>query len=64
MNNFNGRVNILQPNTNTLFNMHDKIPSKQITDYRNPNTPVKINYPFDILDYRGKVIVYNLKESR
>lgn len=39
-------------------------PKGYLTDYRNPNTPVKINYPFDILDYRGKVIVYNLKESR
>jgi hypothetical protein len=40
MNNFNGRVNILQPNTNTLFNMHDKIPFKITTDYRNPTAGI------------------------
>ena len=40
MNQFNGRVNILQPNTNTLFNMYDKIPAKVTTDYRNPTTGI------------------------
>lgn len=53
MNNFNGRVNILQPNTNTLFNMHDKIPSKQITDYRNPTTGIFDKTPL-ITDYFSK----------
>ena len=30
----NGRINILHPNTNTLFNMFDKIPVNDPTTYR------------------------------
>tara|TARA_B100001250_G_C19492260_1_gene653640 strand:+ start:241 stop:732 length:492 start_codon:yes stop_codon:yes gene_type:complete len=30
----NGRINILHPNTNTLFNMFDKIPVNECTTYR------------------------------
>ena len=45
MNQFNGRVNIVQPNTNTLFDMRDKIPAKQITSYRNPTTGIFDNTP-------------------
>jgi hypothetical protein len=50
---FNGRVNILQPNTNNLFNMYDKIPSKQITSYRNPTTGIFDNTPL-ITEYFSK----------
>jgi hypothetical protein len=34
-NNFNGRVNILQPNTQSQFALYDRIPAKQCTTYRN-----------------------------
>lgn len=34
-NNFNGRVNIIQPNTQNQFSMYDRIPAKQCTTYRN-----------------------------
>lgn len=34
-NNFNGRVNILQPNTQGQFSLYDRIPAKQCTTYRN-----------------------------
>jgi hypothetical protein len=34
-NNFNGRVNILQPNTQGQFALYDRIPAKQCTTYRN-----------------------------
>jgi hypothetical protein len=50
---FNGRVNILQPNTNNLFNMYDKIPSKQITSYRNPTTGIFDTTPL-ITEYFSK----------
>lgn len=41
MNNFNGRVNIIQPpNTNQLFQMYDRIPAKQCTTYRNATAGV------------------------
>jgi hypothetical protein len=32
----NGRINILQPNTNNLFQLYDKIPIHQISTLRNP----------------------------
>ena len=39
--NGNGRINLIQqPNTTTLFNMYDKIPTKQPTSYRNPTTGI------------------------
>ncbi len=53
MNQFNGRVNILQPNTNTLFNMRDKIPAKQITSYRNPTVGIFDETPL-ISEYFSK----------
>ena len=32
---FNGRINIVQPNTKTLFNMYDKIPKdSKSTEFR------------------------------
>lgn len=34
-NNFNGRVNIIQPNTQNQFALYDRIPAKQCTTYRN-----------------------------
>lgn len=33
--NFNGRVNIIQPNTQSQFSLYDRIPAKQCTTYRN-----------------------------
>ena len=35
MNNFNGRVNIIQPNTRNQFALYDKIPAKQCSTYQN-----------------------------
>lgn len=32
----NGRINILHPDTTTLFSIYDRIPSKQNTGYRHP----------------------------
>ncbi len=32
----NGRIDILTPDTRSLFNMYDKIPAHQCTTYRNP----------------------------
>ena len=32
----NGRINILEPNVDTLFKLYDKIPANQITTFRNP----------------------------
>jgi hypothetical protein len=41
MNNFNGRVNIIQqPNTQNQFALYDRIPAKQCTTYRNPTTGI------------------------
>jgi hypothetical protein len=42
---FNGRVNIIQPNTQTQFSMYDRIPAKQCTTYRNPTTGIFENTP-------------------
>lgn len=33
--NFNGRVNLIQPNTQSQFSLYDRIPAKQCTTYRN-----------------------------
>lgn len=45
MNNFNGRVNIIQPNTQNQFSLYDRIPAKQCTTYRNPTTGIFENTP-------------------
>jgi hypothetical protein len=36
MQHHNGRINLYQPDTQTLFNMKDKIPAKQCSTFRNP----------------------------
>ena len=33
----NGRINLAQPNTQTLFTMYDKIPANQPAGFRDPN---------------------------
>ena len=37
-NNSNGRVNIISPDTNTLFAMTDRIPVSECTDFRDAMT--------------------------
>jgi len=44
-NNFNGRVNIIQPNTKNQFLMYDRIPAKQCVTYRNPTAGIFENTP-------------------
>lgn len=44
-NNFNGRVNIIQPNTQNQFALYDRIPAKQCTTYRNATEGIFENSP-------------------
>lgn len=51
MNQYNGRVNIIQPDTSALFNLYDRIPAKQIATFRHPTVGIfdkteLINYFF------------------
>lgn len=41
----NGRVNLNAPNTSKLFEMYDKIPSKEHVSFRNPTTGIWENSP-------------------
>ena len=41
----NGRVNLNAPNTSKLFEMYDKIPSKEHISFRNPTTGIWENSP-------------------
>ena len=45
MNHPNGRVNLLQPNTQSLFSLYDKIPVRQMATYRNPTEGIFIHTP-------------------
>lgn len=63
MNNFNGRVNIIQPpNTNSLFNLYDRIPAKQCTTYRNPTEGIFDKTPL-IDSYFSKENIENIQQG-
>ena len=36
----NGRVNIIQPDTNALFKLYDRIPAKQMATFRHPTVGI------------------------
>ena len=61
-NNFNGRVNIIQPNTQNQFAMYDRIPAKQCTTYRNPTMGIFERSPL-IDAYFSKQNIDNLQEG-
>jgi len=63
MNNFNGRVNIIQPpKTSQLFNMYDRIPAKQCTSYHNSTTGIFDESPL-IKAYFSKENIENIQRS-
>ena len=63
MNNFNGRVNIIQPpKTSQLFNMYDRIPAKQCTSYHNSTAGIFDESPL-IKAYFSKENIENIQRS-
>jgi hypothetical protein len=61
-NNFNGRVNIIQPNIKNQFAMYDRIPAKQCTTFRNPTMGIFERSPL-IDAYFSKQNIDNLQEG-
>lgn len=54
--NFNGRVDIISPNTNTLFALKDKIPSNQATAYEDAMKGGWYNTPLSVAFFSAKNI--------